>query len=188
MFGPKSTADTFYKWVRTGCHSLPPIFHTYSVWSGGVCPIGKINGRGYRFEIKWEKASFRDFIFDLIIAWNLPTRLCFKRLKKNYGCLKWYCPWLCRPEVQAWLSLFVAVDLQSTTFTPFYCQILSPSCRQFILGCARPAVQSVFLSLFLITFLPSSAPHNPPASPVKAISFSSPYPIYVPLQHCPCNM
>jgi len=140
-------ADTFYKWVRTVCHSLPPIFHTYSVWSGGVCPTGKINERGYHLETKWEEATFRDFIFDLIIAWNLPARLYFQRLKKNYGCLKWYFSWL-HAELSPSLALtVVVVDLQSTMFTLFCFQILSPSPQQLILGCSRPAVQSVDLRL-----------------------------------------
>lgn len=146
MFGPKSKADTFYKWVRTGCHSLPPIFHTYSVWSGGVCPIGKINGRHYHFEIKWEKASFRDFTFDLIIAWNLPTRHCFQRLKKNYSYLKRYF-WL-RAELKSkpgsqTSSLSVCLILCSSSH--FFPLVLSTSLllHQFLL----PAPLTALLSL-----------------------------------------
>lgn len=83
--------------------------------------------------------------------------------------------------------MVVIVDLQSTVFTFFYFQILSPYFWQFILGFARPVVQAVCLSLCFSLHLPSGAPHSTPASSVEPISVSSDYCTYVPLQHSPCK-
>lgn len=111
------------------------------------------------------------------------TRLCFQRLKKNYSCLKWY-----SDSVQSWspsLALtVVAVDLQSTTFTPFCFQILSlPRPGQFIFGCARPAVQSVCRSLCLsLRFFPLVWLHQ-----LKPFQFLLPTPLTCPYSTVPAR-
>lgn len=166
MFGPKSTADTFYKWVRTGCHSLPPIFHTYSVWSGGVCHIGEINGRGYCFEIKWEKTSFRDFIFGFIIACNVPTRL-FPEAEEEL-------------QLPKMILLLTPAELKSKPVShccstgpvehsvyPFlFSEVFHPP--QNGLFQTAPNHQPICLSesSLLDVFLPSRSPHATPASPL----------------------